>query len=213
MNYKSSKPAPYVYMCIHKETKNFYIGYREANVKLKRTSDVDFPLYKSSSIKVKHNFLEFDWIILAEFQDGESAYDFEQLLIFENWNNHLLLNEHCCHNGSKFRRSSPPWNKGRTGVYTRTESTKEKIRIKRAQQVMPESPFKGKTYDDLYGNRADELRDKISKRMLNANIQRSEEFKEKLRKPKQLVECPHCGKVGGGGSMRQWHFDRCKQKK
>ena len=26
------------------------------------------------------------------------------------------------------------------------------------------------------------------------------------------LTCPHCGKVGAGGSMRQWHFDKCKLK-
>jgi hypothetical protein len=25
--------------------------------------------------------------------------------------------------------------------------------------------------------------------------------------------CPHCNKVGGGNSMKRWHFDKCKQKK
>lgn len=29
---------------------------------------------------------------------------------------------------------------------------------------------------------------------------------------KEVVECPHCGKVGGGGAMIQWHFDNCKYK-
>ena len=46
----------------------------------------------------------------------------------------------------------------------------------------------------------------------------SEETKLKLSKAKQGVktgpckatECPHCGKVGAGGVMRRWHFERCK---
>jgi len=25
-------------------------------------------------------------------------------------------------------------------------------------------------------------------------------------------ECPHCGKIGSGGSMNRWHFDNCKKK-
>jgi hypothetical protein len=28
----------------------------------------------------------------------------------------------------------------------------------------------------------------------------------------QPVECPHCGKIGKGNAMKQWHFDRCKNK-
>ena len=31
-------------------------------------------------------------------------------------------------------------------------------------------------------------------------------------KPKTKTECPHCGKVGGGNAMVQWHFDNCKEK-
>lgn len=27
------------------------------------------------------------------------------------------------------------------------------------------------------------------------------------------VTCPHCGKSGGGGSMKRWHFDKCKERK
>lgn len=30
---------------------------------------------------------------------------------------------------------------------------------------------------------------------------------------RQIVECPHCAKSGGGGNMRRYHFDNCKVKK
>ena len=33
-----------------------------------------------------------------------------------------------------------------------------------------------------------------------------------LGRVKQKVCCPHCGKIGGIGSMRRWHFDNCKLK-
>jgi hypothetical protein len=29
---------------------------------------------------------------------------------------------------------------------------------------------------------------------------------------KVIVKCPYCGKEGGGGSMKRWHFDNCKLK-
>ena len=29
---------------------------------------------------------------------------------------------------------------------------------------------------------------------------------------KQILTCPHCGKQGGGGSMKRWHFDACKSR-
>ena len=27
-----------------------------------------------------------------------------------------------------------------------------------------------------------------------------------------IKECPHCGKIGKGGAMSQWHFDNCKHR-
>jgi hypothetical protein len=29
---------------------------------------------------------------------------------------------------------------------------------------------------------------------------------------KEVMECPHCKKVGKGGAMKRYHFDNCKQK-
>ena len=28
---------------------------------------------------------------------------------------------------------------------------------------------------------------------------------------KEILTCPHCKKQGGGGTMKRWHFDNCKQ--
>lgn len=30
------------------------------------------------------------------------------------------------------------------------------------------------------------------------------------REPYAQMTCPHCGKTGGGGTMKRWHFDNCK---
>lgn len=31
-------------------------------------------------------------------------------------------------------------------------------------------------------------------------------------KKKSILQCPYCGKTGGGGAMHLWHFDACKQR-
>lgn len=31
-----------------------------------------------------------------------------------------------------------------------------------------------------------------------------------MRGKREIVTCPHCGKQGGGGNMRRYHFDKCK---
>ena len=47
----------------------------------------------------------------------------------------------------------------------------------------------------------------------NRGIPMSEDHKEKLRKPRKRIICPHCGKEGGAGStMQRYHFDNCKLK-
>jgi group I intron endonuclease len=33
-----------------------------------------------------------------------------------------------------------------------------------------------------------------------------------MRGKREIVECPHCGKTGGGGNMRRYHFEKCKSK-
>ena len=42
-----------------------------------------------------------------------------------------------------------------------------------------------------------------------ANRKRSQTMQGK---PKPMLQCPHCGKEGGAPQMKQWHFDKCKEK-
>lgn len=111
---------PYVYKCIHKETGEFYIGYRCAN---KVPSHIDLPQYRTSSKKVKPRFVEFNWQIIAEFFDKTDAYWFEQSLIKENWNDPLLLNDKYqdqANGNESFRHIAIGWK--------HSEETKNKIR-------------------------------------------------------------------------------------
>ena len=105
--YSSDKAVPYVYICTHKETNQFYIGYREANVKLNRPSHLDLPEYKTSSTTIRPDFHDYTWTIVAEFFDPSDAYTFEQHLIFDNWKNPLLLNGHYNLGENQFRVSGP----------------------------------------------------------------------------------------------------------
>jgi len=34
--------------------------------------------------------------------------------------------------------------------------------------------------------------------------------KSKLGKMRDIIKCPHCGVLGGPGSMQRWHFNNCK---
>ena len=35
---------------------------------------------------------------------------------------------------------------------------------------------------------------------------------KKINGPHKILVCIHCGKSGGEGSMKRWHFDNCKFK-
>jgi len=41
---------------------------------------------------------------------------------------------------------------------------------------------------------------------------KSEEHKQKMRKPKQKGQCPHCGSIGAINQLKRWHYDNCKYK-
>ncbi len=109
------KAKSYVYKGEHKHSKEFYIGYREKNVD---PGLIDLKKYRTSSKKVEPIFDEFEWAVLAEFDNGNDAYDYEQKQIYENWNNPLLLNENCHYGKKRFKNE---------GGRIHSESTKQKI--------------------------------------------------------------------------------------
>ena len=56
---------------------------------------------------------------------------------------------------------------------------------------------------------------KVSNPMFNPEVKKlvSETGNFAKNNPSKIqVECPHCGKVGGGGTMKMWHFDNCRIK-
>ena len=44
----------------------------------------------------------------------------------------------------------------------------------------------------------------------NKGKSQPEHIKDKKRKPKPIVTCPHCDSVGGKSAMARWHFNNCK---
>ena len=147
--YASTQVAPYVYICTHKNTGKFYIGYRERNVSMNITSDLDFPIYRTSSKEINKKFKEFNWIIFAEFKTGIDAYDFEQQLIYENWNNPLLMNESCHYGKSRFRSDLK-------GI-KKSEKHKEKLRQARRLRAPHSEETKRKISDGNKGKVVPEI--------------------------------------------------------
>lgn len=105
---------------------------------------------------------------------------------------------------SKIRKGKPnpkhsEWMKNNNPMkgkrWSMTDEQKERVRAAKEKE---------KTYAD-YEDRC--LLAKIKSR---ADAKK----KRKLGKKRNLrtVICPHCGKVGKGGAMTQFHFDNCKHK-
>jgi len=95
---------------------------------------------------------------------------------------------------------------------------------------------KGKTYEEIHGaKRAKELRENKRIKMLGSekgpcteerrnNISQARTGNsrqgtrhsattiQKMKKPKEKIECPHCKQIGGNSQMTRWHFENCKQR-
>lgn len=88
----------YVYKIVHKETGQFYIGYRYANIKQGILPEDDILInYFTSSNKVKDIILKegtdiFVSQILFKHPDNLVCWVYEQLIIRDNWNDLLILN-------------------------------------------------------------------------------------------------------------------------
>ena len=197
--YSSDKAVPYVYICTHKETGKFYIGYRMANVKSNTPSHLDLPKYKTSSKIVKSDFFNYTWTIVAEFFDPSDAYTFEQQLICYNWENPLILNKHCRKNDHKQFRISGP------------RSTKTKKKMHDAKIGKPHSAEHCQNISNALTGTI-QSPEHIKKRF-ESRIGKPNSNRGKLIGPQTQVVCPHCGKDGGVGAMKRHHFDNCKKDK
>lgn len=120
-------------------------------------SDIDLFIYRTSSKIVRPNFDDYDWHVVAEFFAGDDAYDFEQQLIYENWGNSLLLNGYYCKpNGSKRFKKNVCLEETKLKISAKNKGKKRTAEQNRVTSIIG----KGKV--------------------------RSEETKQKMRKPKSL---------------------------
>jgi hypothetical protein len=215
----------FVYKWIHLPTGKWYIGSRTA----KGCHPEDGYISSSQLIKplIKQNPVEWKREIIKT-GSPEEMIKLETTLLesLDAKSNPMSFNQH---NGDgKFTR---------TGVLVSVETRKkqsESIKKVHPNRGKP-SPNRGKIASEETRKKQSEsklgkkrkpfteqTRDKIRQAKLGSNNPSygktpSEETREKLRQAnqgkKETFTCPHCGKVGSGGSMTRWHFDNCKEKK
>jgi hypothetical protein len=214
----------FVYKWIHLPTGKWYIGSRTA----KGCHPADGYISSSQLIKplIKQNPIEWKREVIKT-GSPEEMIKLETTLLesLDAKSNPMSFNQH---NGDgKFTR---------TGVKVSEDTRKkqsESIKKVHPNRGKP-SPNRGKVASEETRKKQSELklgkkrkpfteqtRDKIRQAKLGSNNPSygktpSEETKEKLRRAnqgkKETFTCPHCSKVGSGGSMTRWHFDNCKSK-
>lgn len=85
-----------------------------------------------------------------------------------------------------------------------SKETRKKISANHADVSGIKNPMFGKSH-------AADTKDKISK--ARKKLWDSSEGKKRYSKnfgKRELIECPHCEKIGGANAMKRWHFDNCK---
>lgn len=215
----------FVYKWIHLPTGKWYIGSRTA----KGCHLEDGYISSSQLIKplITQNPTEWKREII---KTGSP----EEMIKLETT---LLESLDAKHNPMSFNQHNGDGKFTRTGVKVSKDTRKkqsESIKKVHPNRGKP-SPNRGKVASEDTRKKQSEAklgkkrkpfteqtRDKIRQAKLGSNNPSygktpSEETREKLRQAnqgkKETFTCPHCGKVGSGGSMTRWHFDNCKEKR
>jgi len=205
--YRSTKAMPYVYICIHKITNEFYIGYREHNVKVNRVSSLDIFSYKTSSKAVRKQFTDFDVTIIAEFFHGVDAFEFEQNLIAQHWGNPLLLNrQYRLPNGkTKFLSNTGYWTGKKNPAVSASNSRR--------------TPWnKGLTKDDprilaasiKVDRKLSQERFSKTMKQWHQNHSVAGENNPMFGVKRKTINCEHCNRGISDANYYRWHGARCK---
>lgn len=120
------------------------------------------------------------------------------------------------------KRGGEGYWKGRVVSEERKHSISKALTGRKRSEEVKLKTEETKRKNDSYQRQAEKLKgrklsiehkQKIKEaRMLNPH-KHSDAVKALMKKPKPIVECPHCDKVGGKPQMMQWHFTNCKHKK
>ena len=124
-------------------------------------------------------------------------------------------------------KGSIPWNKGKTGIYSK--EILEKMRQAAQNRLPPSKETKLKISNTLKGTRigknnpffgrqhTEEFKQGLSEKWSGQNnpfygSSRKGELNPFYGKHPQKYKCPHCSKQASKGNLTRWHSDNCKQK-
>ena len=227
---------PYCYKIIHKTTNQFYIGFRSGN-SVKAYKDLGFKYFTSSKTVKELGFENFkiDWI--EEFENHETAYKFEQLIIFESFKDPLCLNKNCTFgkqnkfstSGTKRVHSEETKKKISNSLKGFRHSEKSKLKMSKSQKGIPKpkseetklklsKSHKGKKLSKEHKNKISiatrgENNPMFGKKHKPFSTETKLKMSESAKgKPKQKVKCQHCNTLVPIHLIKRWHNDNCKHK-
>lgn len=197
----------YVYEYVRNDGSPYYIGKgcgRRAFVKHNRGMPNDI-----SKIRfVKTNLLESE------------ALELEKLLISKYGRKDLgtgiLIN---MTDGGEGISNPSPQTREKMAKAKRNESKETKEKRSLAAKNRKREPLSNETKQKISiankgKKRSTDQKKNISVSKIGKNgPKHTEETKQKLRKEKSKIQCPHCETIGGLPQMKRWHFDQCKHKK
>ncbi len=132
------------------------------------------------------------------------------LSIEEHYNLHHSKGEHHAANLIAQRMEKPAKLVQKWNV---SEETRAALRASKLgdKNPMKDPANRQKVSDALKGRK--KSKESEAKRLESRKgFKHSEETKQKMKKPKGKLKCPHCTLEGGSSQMKRWHFDNCKTK-
>jgi hypothetical protein len=87
-------------------------------------------------------------------------------------------------------------------MFGKERSAETKQKMSESRKGVPKSDEHRQKLSEAAQNMSDETKQKMSEAKLGVP-----------KGPQEIVQCPHCGKIGGKSLMTRYHFDNCKCKK
>lgn len=194
---------PHIYKITNNVNGKFYYGVHNG-------SNTDTYMGSGVALKKaqnKYGLNNFSKEILLWFDTVEEAYEYEAVIVNEK----MVKSDNCynlCIGGYGARGQDCSGEKNNFYGKSHSKESKDKISSsKKGQKHTESTKVKIRSY-----RHTDDAIENISKKL--KGIKRSDETRKKMSDIKKIkVECPHCGKVGSSGPMKQWHFNNCKHKR
>ena len=227
----------YTYRIRNIETNTEYIGVRSC--KCEPEDDLGIKYFSSSSdmnfMCEQKNGDMFDYIVISRHPTRSSAIDEEISLhaffnvvsndMFYNkarqtskgfdttgcvsWNKGRTFSNEARENMRKASLGQKAWNKGKPW----SDEVKSKIsNATKGKNIGADNSFFGKHHSEEVKKKLSESCQRFGKDNSFFGKKHTEDALKKMREPRAKSTCTYCGKTGGGGNMKRYHFENCKLK-